>query len=116
MKRLLQVLALTAIGTLAYAAEVQGILLDKACSPKIVQSNDQAAAKKHTRDCALMDECVKAGYGVLTPDGKFINIDPAGSAKVVEALKASKKDSDIRVKVTGELKGEVIKLTAIKIQ
>jgi hypothetical protein len=100
---------------MAFAADVQGILLDKMCSTKIVQSNDQAAAKQHTRDCALMEDCAKAGYGVLTADGKFINIDPAGKDKVVKALKASTKNDDLLVQVAGELKGDTIKIASIKV-
>jgi hypothetical protein len=115
MKALFRILAIAAACSMAFAGEVQGILLDKMCSPTIVKSNDQAAAKKHTRECSLMEDCIKTGYGVLTADGKFIAIDPAGTAKVVEALKASKKSDDIRVQVTGDQKGGTIKLETIKI-
>lgn len=114
--RSLLIAALAAsFGGMAFAADVQGILLDKVCSPTIVKSNDQAAAKQHTRDCALMEDCAKAGYGVLTADGKFINIDPAGKDKVVQALKASTKKNDLRVQVAGELKGDTIKIASIKV-
>ena len=115
MKALFGILTALALSTMAFGGEVQGILLDKMCSPKIVKANDQAGAKKHTRECDLMDDCVKAGYGVLTADGKFISIDAAGNAKVVAALKASKKKDDVRVQVSGEQKGDSIQLTAIKI-
>lgn len=114
--RLILIAALAAsFGCMAFAADVQGILLDKMCSGKIVKSNDQAAAKQHTRDCALMDDCAKAGYGVLTAEGKFINIDPAGKGKVIQALKASTKKDDLRVQVAGEIKGDTIKIASIKI-
>ena len=114
--RLLLIAALAAsFASMVFAADVQGILLDKMCSGPIVKSNDQAAAKQHSRDCALMEDCVKAGFGVLTSDGKFINIDPAGKDKVVQALKASTKKDDLRVQVAGELKGDTIKITSIKV-
>lgn len=119
MKALLRLLLIAALaassGCMAFAADVQGILLDKMCSGKIVKSNDQAAAMQHTRDCALMDDCAKAGYGVLTADGKFIDIDPAGKDKVVRALKASTKKDDLRVQVAGDLKGDTIRIASIKI-
>jgi hypothetical protein len=114
--RLLVIAALAAsFASMAFAAEVQGILLDKMCSGKIVKANDQAAAKQHSRDCALMEDCVKEGYGVLTADGTFINIDPAGKDIVVQALKASTKKDDLRVQVAGELTGDTIKIVSIKI-
>jgi hypothetical protein len=104
-----------AFACVASAAEVKGILLDRMCSVKIVAANDQKAAQNHTRDCALMEDCVKAGYGVFTADGKFITLDPAGNQKAQEALKASKKKDNIRVQVTGEQSGDSIAVAAIKI-
>lgn len=97
------------------AADVQGILLDRACSPKIVQSGDQKAAQAHTRMCGLMPDCVKAGYGVLTADGKFITFDAAGNRRAAAALKASTKKDDIRVSVTGDQSGDTMKVSTIRI-
>jgi hypothetical protein len=106
---------MAALGCLAYAAEVQGILLDRACSVKIVAAQDQKAAQSHTRDCALLPDCVKAGYGVFTADGKFLTFDQAGNQKAEQALKASKKKDNIKVQVTGDQSGDSMKVTAIKI-
>ena len=106
---------LAALGCLAYGAEVQGILLDRACSPNIVAAHDQKAAQNHTRECALMPDCVKAGYGVFTADGKFVTFDQAGNQKTEQALKASKKKDNIKVLVTGDQSGDSMKVTAIKI-
>ena len=106
MKALVRLLVIAglvaALGCLAYAAEVQGILLDRMCSTKIVAAKDQKAAQSHTRECGLMPDCVKAGYGVFTADGKFIPFwtRPA-TRRPPAALKASKKKDDIRVRVTG---------------
>lgn len=104
-----------ALGSLAQAAEIQGILLDRVCSAKIVQSGSQKAAQDHTRMCALMPDCAKSGYGVFTADGKFIVLDQAGNRKAEQALKASTKKNDIRVQVTGEQTGDTIKVAAIRI-
>jgi hypothetical protein len=97
------------------AADFDGILIDKMCSMKAVQEG-QKAAQMHTRDCALMPDCQKSGYGVFTADGKFLALDEAGNAKAIAALKASKKKDNLRVKVTGELEGETIKVSALKLQ
>ena len=104
-----------AFACLASPAEVQGILLDRMCSAKIVAAKDQTAAQAHTRDCDLMDDCVKAGYGVFTAGGKFITFDPAGNQKAQQALKVSPKKDNIRVQVTGEQSGDSMKVTAIKV-
>jgi hypothetical protein len=106
---------LAALACMAYAADVQGILLDRMCSTQIVAAKDQKAAQNHTRDCALMGDCIKAGYGVFTADGTFIVFDQAGNQKAEQALKASHKKSDIKVKVTGDQTGDSMKVTAIKI-
>lgn len=108
-------LFLMALAMPVQAADVQGILLDRACSPKIVQDGDQKAAQAHTRMCGLMPDCVKAGYGVLTADGKFITFDAAGNSKAEAALKASDKKDDIRVSVTGDQSGDMMKVSAIRI-
>ena len=114
--RLIVVVGLTAVlGGVAHAAEVQGILLDRMCSTKIVADKDQKAAQNHTRECALMSDCVEAGYGVFTADGKFLTFDQAGNQKAEQALKASKKKDNIKVQVTGDQSGDTLKVTAIKI-
>jgi hypothetical protein len=114
--RLFVIAGLVAVfGCLAYAADVQGTLLDRLCATKIVADKDQKAAQAHTRECALMPDCVKAGYGVFTADGKFITFDAAGNQKAEQALKASKKKDNVKVRVTGDQSGDSMKVTAIKV-
>ncbi len=115
MRVIARLLVIGALGCVAYAAEVQGILLDRMCSGKIVAGKDQKAAAAHTRECSLMPDCVKAGYGVFTADGKFITLDQAGNEKAAAALKSSKKKDNIQVRVTGEQTGDAMKVTAIKL-
>ena len=85
------------------------------CATKIVADQDQNAAQGHTRECALMPDCVKAGYGVCTADGKYLTFDQAGNQKAEQALKASKKKDNVKVRVTGDQSGDTLKVTAIKI-
>lgn len=105
---------LVAFCCVAQAADVEGILLDKKCSAKIMKEG-QEAAQAHTRQCALMPDCAKSGYGVLTADGKFISFDEAGNKKAIQALKASKKKDNLKATVTGEQSGETIKVASIKL-
>ena len=103
------------LSAFAYAASVQGILVDRACGAKMAAANDQKAAAGHTRECALMPPCVGSGYGVLTADGKFVILDDAGNKKAEAALKASKKTDDMKVQVTGDPSGETMKVSSVKI-
>jgi hypothetical protein len=104
------------------ATEVKGVLMDKACSGKaevrVLSTGIEGGmivAEAHTRECALMPACQKSGYGIFTYDNKFLAFDPAGSRKALEAIKASKKLDDLEVVVTGEIKGDTIKVESLKL-
>jgi hypothetical protein len=105
------------------AAEVKGILIDDMCSSKaevrIVSGprleGGMIVAEAHTRECALMPACEKSGYGVFTYDNKFLKFDAAGNRKALAALRASRKDDDLKVQVTGEMEGDTIKVTRLKL-
>jgi hypothetical protein len=68
----------------------------------------------HTRECAL--KCAKGGFGVVMADGKFVKLNEAGNMQALAALKLSSKEKDLKVKVTGELDGDVIKVSSIELQ
>jgi hypothetical protein len=96
------------------AADIEGFLVDKVCSAKAIKDGYQKAGA-HVKDCALMDGCVTSGFGVLTADNKYILFDPAGAKKAIAALEASKKSDNFKVKVSGDLKGNTIKVASIQI-
>ena len=106
---------LTGLAGLLSAAEVEGVLMDKMCSMKAVKDG-QKAATMHTRQCAMMPDCEKSGYGVFTPDGKYLVFDAAGNAQAVKALKSSKKKDNLKVKVSGEVTGDTIKVASLTLQ
>ena len=68
----------------------------------------------HTRECALT--CAKSGFGLVLSDGKFLKFDEAGNAKALGALKASSKDKDLKVKVSGTKDGETIQVESLDLQ
>src|SRR5579863_6690411 len=105
---------LAAFGSMASAADVQGILIDKMCSAKALKGG-QTAAVAHDRDCATMPACQQSGYGVFTADNKYLTFDDAGNTKAIAALKASKKKDDLKVTVTGDVQGDTIKVTKVKL-
>jgi hypothetical protein len=116
MKHLLKSLSFFALlagfAGMASAADVQGILMDKMCSAKAVKGG-QAAAIAHDRDCALMPPCQQSGYGVFTADNKYLTFDDAGNTKAIAALKKSKTKDDLKVTVTGDVKGDTISASPV---
>jgi hypothetical protein len=66
-----------------------------------------------TKACGL--QCAKSGFGIIAADGSFLKFDDRGNAKVLAALNASKKTDHLRLSVTGERQGEVIKVSTVKI-
>ena len=69
---------------------------------------------QHTRECAL--KCSKSGYGIVLADGKFIKFDEGGNVKALDALKATSREKDLKAKVTGSMKGDVIQVQSIEIE
>ena len=111
MKMLASLLALGLLAAPAFAATESFndvSVVDVACSKKAV-----ADADSHTRECAL--GCQKSGFGIVTADKKFLKFDEAGNAKVLAALKATDKTDHIRVNVSGDVQGDTIKVTSIKL-
>jgi hypothetical protein len=105
------------------AETVQGVLMDKECSAKaevrVVPGprieGGMLVAYTHRRDCALMPACQKSGYGIFTYDNKFLTFDAEGNKKALAVLKGTKKEDDLRIEVTGEIKGDTIKVATLKL-
>jgi len=111
MKILASFLALGLMATPALAATQtfnDVSVVDVACSKKVA-----ADADAHTRECALT--CQKSGFGIITADNKFLKFDADGNAKIIEALKASDKADHLRVNVSGDVEGDTIKVTSVKL-
>jgi hypothetical protein len=104
--------------------EIKGILMDQMCSGKAdlrisgatgLLEGGRIVAEAHTRECALMPQCEKSGYGIYTEDNKFLKFDEAGNRKALAAIKASTKLDDFEVEVTGDVKGDTIKVASLKL-
>jgi hypothetical protein len=104
MKLKLFAIAMISAG-LASAETFSGTVVDVMCKGK-----DLAG---HTRSCAL--DCAKSGFGLVQADGKFLKFDESGNARTLAMLKKSSKDKDLKVKVTGSVDGEVIKVQAVEL-
>jgi hypothetical protein len=83
-------------------------VVDVNCSAKVA-----ADADSHTRACAL--KCAASGYGIITQNKQFLKFDAEGNAKITQALTASDKKDHLRVDVTGDVQGDTLKVTSIKL-
>ena len=112
MKKLVSfclLLGLCAIPALAAAETYNNVpVVDVNCSKKVAADPDS-----HTRACAL--KCEASGFGILTKDNQFLKFDAKGNASVAEALKASDKKDHLRVDVTGDVQGDTLKMTSVKL-
>ena len=113
---ILTTVALAAIVTARYQNSVSysGVLMDVACGAKTPKNGDlNTRAKGHTKNCALMESCVKSGYGVVV-DNKFYKFDDHGNAMAKSLLDGTQKDKDIEITVSGTMDGDKIKVTDLK--
>ena len=83
-------------------------VVDVNCSKKVAADPDS-----HTRACAL--KCAASGFGIVTKDKQFLKFDAEGNAKIADALKASDKKDHLRVDVSGDVQGDTLKVTSIKL-
>jgi len=109
--------------TVAAAEQLTGILMDANNSasaevriePGGLLAGGMIVAEAYTRETALKPDNQKAGYGIFTEDGKFLAFDEAGNKKAIAALKTTKREDDLQIEVTGEVKGNTIKVATIRI-
>jgi hypothetical protein len=83
-------------------------VIDVNCHAKFAKNADA-----HPRACAL--KCSASGYGIFTEDGKYLKFDKKGNEEILPQLKASDKKDHLRVDVTGEVEGDMIKVSSVKL-
>lgn len=112
MKKLAVFLIMLGLGSIpALAATVtfnDVSVVDVKCSTKVAANPDA-----HTRACALA--CEKSGYGILTSDNQFLKFDAAGNKEIVKELENSHEKDHLRVNVTGEVQGNMLKVSSVKL-
>jgi hypothetical protein len=60
-------------------------------------------------------KCESSGFGIVTSNKQFLKLDAEGNKEIVAALKASDKKDHLRVDVTGDVKGDTLTVTSIKL-
>jgi len=83
-------------------------VVDVNCSKKVAANPDS-----HTRTCAIT--CQKSGFGIITRDKQFLKFDSKGNEEILTELKASVKKDHLRVNVTGDVEGDTLKVTSVKL-
>jgi len=97
--------ALIALPVIASAETFKDVpVVDANCSAKVAGAPDS-----HTRACAL--KC----FGIVTSDKKFLKFDTEGNTQILAALKASSKKDHLRVDVDGEVQGDTLKVTSVRL-
>src|SRR5262245_11813277 len=107
-----QAIILVALAALIIAAsnvlahekvKLSGYVVDVMCFSEHAKDATDAARKaaaEHTRECALMEECVKSGYGIYA-DGKWYPFDAKGNELAKAMFEKTKKKDNIKVTVEG---------------
>jgi hypothetical protein len=114
----------SALATAAPVEDMKGILIDEKCSGKAdlrisgatgLLEGGRIVAEAHTKECLLMPECQKSGYGIYTNDNKFLKFDEAGNRKALALIRESKKLDDFEIELLGEVKGDTVRVVNIKL-
>lgn len=97
---------LIAATTVAWAHEkvkLTGYVVDVMCFAEQVNAAPEAATKaaaEHTKECALMEDCIKSGYGIYA-DGKWYPFDAKGNELAKAVFEKTTKKDHIKMTVEG---------------
>jgi hypothetical protein len=120
MKRILGLIVLLSFaGSMAFAEPavkietIKGTIIDNACAHAQKEKNLDEFVKTHTKECALMPQCVESGYSILS-NGNLTKFDKESNFKIIEFLKVE--GNKLNVEITAQKKGELLSLVSIKNQ
>ena len=83
--------------------KLSGYVVDVMCFAEHAKGATDAAKKaaaEHTRECALMDECVKSGYGIFA-GGQWFPFDAKGNELAKALFEKTQKKDHIKATVEG---------------
>src|SRR5262249_42181587 len=84
-------------------AKLTGYIVDVACAAGHTKDSSEDLTKfaaEHTKECALMEECVKSGYGIVA-DGKWYPFDAKGNELAKALFEKTAKKDHIKMTVEG---------------
>ena len=97
---------LIAAASVAWAHEkvkLTGYVVDVVCFADHAKDSPEAATKvaaEHTKECALMEDCVKSGYGIYA-DGKWYPFDAKGNELAKTLFGKTAKKDHLKMTVEG---------------
>jgi hypothetical protein len=94
--------------------KISGYLVDAVCAGN--HATEPGYGAKHTKKCSLMDGCTKSGFSVITIDQKVLKFDSKGNDQALALIKATDKDKDWKVVVTGKVDGQTIAVQSIALE
>ena len=93
---------------------LKGYLVDMMCADSYAHDPEALSkAKEHATECSLMTHCKKAGYAVVTEDGKIYKLDKAGNKMVADILDKTKEKEGLMVSVEGSVDGKILHVKSI---
>lgn len=84
-------------------------VIDTNCSKRVADAPDS-----HTRACAL--KCASSGFGIITSGNRYLRFDKAGNQQILSQLKSSDKKDHLRVNVSGDVQGDMLKVQSVTLQ
>ena len=96
-------IAATAVAWAHEKVKLTGYVVDVMCFADHVKDSPEAATKaaaEHTKECALMGDCVKSGYGIYA-DGKWYPFDAKGNELAKALFEKTAKKDHIKMTVEG---------------
>ena len=93
-----------------------GYLVDLACAAENGVRPDPKFGATHDKSCLQMPDCVKSGYGVLTPDNKIVKFDSKGNEQAKKFIEITNKNKDWKVTVSGPVQGNTIAVSSLMLQ
>jgi hypothetical protein len=94
--------------------KVAGYLVDAVCAGN--HATEPGYAANHDKTCNLMDGCIKSGFSLITSDLKVLKFDAKGNEQALALIKATDKDKDWKVVVTGKVDGQTLAVRSIALQ
>jgi hypothetical protein len=95
---------------------ISGYLVDRMCGENFAKFDLEKAtqkAAKHTKECAIDEECKKRGYGIVTK-GRFFAFDEKGNNLAAKYFDSSKKISDFLVDVQCTVNGDQLSVVSVR--
>jgi hypothetical protein len=94
--------------------KISGYLVDSVCADG--HATEPGYVEKHDKRCQLMDGCIKSGYSLVTADKKVLKFDSKGNEQALALIKATDRDKEWKVVVTGKVNGQTIAVSSIALE